>query len=561
MFKLLNRISNNKPVYTHLWSCYAANADKEFSYLPQGSLAILHSSKNTTSEESIGCNFDYNEHDDSIVGAKKNLLVNLEHIITIGGTVKFSKSKKEYAVKYVLPEIVKAKAGYFDFIYEYFHKIGTNHLVLATKDIEKDISSFVTKIKEMLCIEEKSSSVETKSTKTPSKKIKGIRDYFQLSTALERNSHSLLKKLLEKSKIDPNSQNDLGSTVISEAKDKKSVELLVKHGADVNHQSKNNYTPLIITLLRDKPYEVIEALLKGGANPNLSNRFGNTAIFYAKDKQTIELLVKHKADINHQDKNGDTPLSLGLILNKPHEVITGLLTAGANPNLPDQHGKTAICYAKDKQTIELLVKHKADINYQDKNGYTPLISALSAGQPQEVITTLLEAGANPFLKESKSTCYETALRIAPKVAKTIEENIGSKTNPFQYLIECHKDKNLFKTIAQLKSNNLEVYNKLDTSEIKKYLDKTIIVGGHKISNFRKAIKNGTLENLESALTFDPIVRIEDIKMAERIFGKDFPEKMLNKMHELVEKSTVTEKTGRWVAHVETKTSDQYKGRD
>ncbi|MFC1842117.1 ankyrin repeat domain-containing protein [Candidatus Dependentiae bacterium] len=81
----------------------------------------------------------------------------------------------------------------------------------------------------------------------------------------------------------------------------------------------------------------IEELLNNGANPNLQDNTGKTALIYAVNREKTDLV-----DFSHTSKQ---------------QLIEALLTYGANPNIKDKSGKSAMDYAKengDKRIIALL---------------------------------------------------------------------------------------------------------------------------------------------------------------------------------------------------------------
>ena len=81
-----------------------------------------------------------------------------------------------------------------------------------------------------------------------------------------------------------------------------------------------------------------------------------------------------------------------------------LLEAGADPNLKDKYGKTALIWASaaegHTEVVKVLLEAGADPNLKDEDGITALMGA-STGGYTEVVKVLLEAGADPNLKERK----------------------------------------------------------------------------------------------------------------------------------------------------------------
>lgn len=88
------------------------------------------------------------------------------------------------------------------------------------------------------------------------------------------------------------------------------------------------------------------ALLEAGVNPN-DRRGSDPAIFHAihlRKKNYLQHLLAAKADPNILDGAGATPLHCCL----SEEFLEGvpyLLNAGANPNIPNRTGESAMCYA------------------------------------------------------------------------------------------------------------------------------------------------------------------------------------------------------------------------
>ena len=84
------------------------------------------------------------------------------------------------------------------------------------------------------------------------------------------------------------------------------------NGADPNIESFSSVYPLIEAIRVFNP-EVIEMLLKAGANPKVKDSFGRTALHHAAEKGALhvcKLLLDGGADVNIKCKsqNSKTPL-------------------------------------------------------------------------------------------------------------------------------------------------------------------------------------------------------------------------------------------------------------
>lgn len=90
-----------------------------------------------------------------------------------------------------------------------------------------------------------------------------------------------------------------GGTCLMDATDNPDVAvipLLVQSGADVNAQTKNGQTALMLAAMSTKTPQVICALIDAGADPNLQNRYGWTALKWAAQENpnpgVIHALIK-----------------------------------------------------------------------------------------------------------------------------------------------------------------------------------------------------------------------------------------------------------------------------
>jgi Ankyrin repeats (3 copies) len=128
------------------------------------------------------------------------------------------------------------------------------------------------------------------------------------------------------------------------------VELLIKSGADVNLSDGEGVTALI-RAARGGDIHIARLLIENGADVNAKNSGGESALHIAAQLGNtgyMKTLIDAKADLNSQDQKGETPLMVGA---SRIEVVKVLVEAGASPNITDISGLTALQKAQKKAEI------------------------------------------------------------------------------------------------------------------------------------------------------------------------------------------------------------------
>jgi ankyrin repeat protein len=168
-------------------------------------------------------------------------------------------------------------------------------------------------------------------------------------------------------------------------KDKKlaMINLLCKAGANPNAYSETS-TALMAAANFKPEYRIAytRALVENGADLNLKNNNGYTALFYnIDDFDTFAYLVEKGADVNTRSKKGETALIYAAAQEKP-DIVKYLVEHGANVNLRDNEGLTAASICYDKGQIDLY-------NYLKANGaidFEPKVVQQQAPAPAPVTT-------------------------------------------------------------------------------------------------------------------------------------------------------------------------------
>jgi ankyrin repeat protein len=220
-------------------------------------------------------------------------------------------------------------------------------------------------------------------------------------------------------------------------RDLKSVQALIKKGADPNSRNGLELTPLHIAAASWQ-MDVMQALLGAGAQPDAPSTYGTPLTFAAVsgDFPGAGILISKGANVNTARTDGITVLMMAANSGSP-ELVGGLLKGGADVNAKNECDATALNYAArsgfdkvgrmlldagatvDSDNIEgltplmeaarnghtafvrLLLEKGAKVDAKDSNGQTALILAAGAGDYPEVIRALLGAKANPGATDKK----------------------------------------------------------------------------------------------------------------------------------------------------------------
>jgi uncharacterized protein (TIGR02145 family) len=230
------------------------------------------------------------------------------------------------------------------------------------------------------------------------------------------------------------------------------VEMLLNKGANVNLQSNNGWTALIIASEGGNA-EIVKLLLDHGANPDIKNIDGMSAMHMALERgnrntDIITLLLEKGAKPDLLTINGTTPLMMASNTGNT-EIVQLLLDRGANVNLRTNNMGTALMQAcnvevselmevyqeRNYEIVKLLLQKGANLDLQNIEGETALYLASKNGNTG-IVKFLLDQGANPELKNTKGkTAFDDAKE--PQIrsllytgnnftpAKTVTENDGN----------------------------------------------------------------------------------------------------------------------------------------
>ncbi|XP_010223733.1 PREDICTED: kinase D-interacting substrate of 220 kDa, partial [Tinamus guttatus] len=254
----------------------------------------------------------------------------------------------------------------------------------------------------------------------------------------------------------------------------------------------NGQTPLMLAAEQGN-LEIVQELLKKGANCNLEDADNWTALISASKEghvDIVEELLNYNVSLEHRDLGGWTALMWAAYKGRT-EVAELLLEKGANPNITGlQYSVYPIIWAAGRghsDIVHLLLQHGAKVNCSDKYGTTPLVWAARKGH-LECVKYLLQMGADVDQEGANSM---TALIVAVKGGYTDCVKEILKRNPNVNLTD--KDGNTALMIASKEGHTEIVQDLLDAGTYVNIPDRsgdTVLIG---------AVRGGHVEIVRALL--------------------------------------------------------------
>jgi uncharacterized protein len=196
------------------------------------------------------------------------------------------------------------------------------------------------------------------------------------------------------------------SSVVEECAD--ILRMVLEEQPDLNQHAseKPQRTALLIACGRGH-HSAIEILLSAGADPCCKDSEGSGPLVYLTNYAwrsqtdcwfTIYLLIKFGADVNNLGHGSEEETALGWLTkyggNHMYNVAL-LLESGADPNLPNNQGKTPLILATLSDRVDLiqtLLMFGADPNLKDHKGMTALDHAKQENYQQAMLVLEKNSG-------------------------------------------------------------------------------------------------------------------------------------------------------------------------
>ena len=255
------------------------------------------------------------------------------------------------------------------------------------------------------------------------------------------NGNAGIIELLLNAGADPNALSAQGEPALmtaARAGNPEAVRVLLKHGAAVDARESWKGQTALMWAAAENRAEVVKALIEAGADVNARStewpeekkrpsngnivstrpRGGLTPLLFAAREgalASMQALAKAGADLNLTEPDGTNALVMALI-NAHYDAAAFLLDAGADPNVADKYGRTALYAAIDMNSLEPSVTRPGP---QESDKTRPLDvarAALDHGAKVDPLLLkptpgrglsdepdlILRAGATPFIRAAKT---------------------------------------------------------------------------------------------------------------------------------------------------------------
>lgn len=252
-------------------------------------------------------------------------------------------------------------------------------------------------------------------------------------TAIKSGDTSLVRKVIEKQKINWDQINEQGITALHAGVlygNAEIVRVLLDAGAKTDPEG-NRYTPLMDAVFNSKP-QIALTLIQQGAKINTAKEGVTTLgiVTQTGDLEVATELLKAGADVNLESSgiaiDGDNrPCSPLIWASQTNvEIAKLLIRSGANVNAKDPGGSTALMLTDSLELVEELIKAGADVNTINSGGWTALMYVAGASKVSRIhskaahLSVHRDRRAEVLLTEGK-TPLEVAIILNREIAEEL----------------------------------------------------------------------------------------------------------------------------------------------
>ncbi|XP_050511989.1 putative ankyrin repeat protein RF_0381 [Diabrotica virgifera virgifera] len=200
---------------------------------------------------------------------------------------------------------------------------------------------------------------------------------------------------------------------------------------EIKIEYRGNYWSVLNCAAYYNRFSILRLLLK---NEKLINqRDLDTSLHIAAEQDhsgVVELLLKHEANIEYENNDGETPL-LSAVKYENEDIVEILIEEGAYVNARDNFDRTSLHIACEEgflRIVKLLLHAGAAINWRNASGCTPLFCAADLSRVN-VVKLLIQRGADVKIPDnSRNTVLHVCVKRRNKVLIELSLQNGADVN-------------------------------------------------------------------------------------------------------------------------------------
>ena len=168
-----------------------------------------------------------------------------------------------------------------------------------------------------------------------------------------------------------------------------------------------------IEAVKSGDFELVEKMMISGADVNQKDQYGRTAVANSTSLEITSLLLDQGADVTRLTNEGETKVEYAITHYANPTLINALVNRGSFNNANDYSVVFSAVRWGDHELLKKVIALGADVNMRPPtvNRHTQLIEAILR-QDLEAVYILLQNGASPFEKELPTNDGRTPLEIA-----------------------------------------------------------------------------------------------------------------------------------------------------
>jgi len=292
-----------------------------------------------------------------------------------------------------------------------------------------------------------------------------------------------VQTMLEDGLVTADCREDLGYSALYRASEQGHLEIvqaLIQAGANVNCcRNFRRLSPLHVACASSKSAEVVDELVKAGADVNMVCRWNKRVIFelltthddVRHKVEIMRLLIAAKCNLNVKNEDGETALLLICRYENMNEIFVLLVEAGADlmaTTRKEGMNVLHLCVRTNKTAlgkIKALLDHGIDVNCQDTYGRTALHYAVDR-ENVDVVEMLIQKGSDVFSRDSRG--HTTLMGMA-----TMNNELAMHTEESQLLL-------VHSMLNQIDSANASELINIQDQEVWTVLHHAVFQGSYKL---------------------------------------------------------------------------------